>query len=78
MNFFFKAFLFSACLAFCCRNLFAQAETQNPSFPFWKTKGNINTNSSTNFIGTTDYVSWRIRTNNVERIVVDSNGLVGI
>lgn len=57
---------------------FGQAETQNTSFPFWKTLGNSSTNSGTNFIGTTDNVSWRVRTNNTERMVVDSLGRVGI
>ncbi len=57
---------------------FGQAETQNTSFPFWKIFGNTNTNSGTHFIGTTDNVSWRVRTNNTERMVVDSLGMVGI
>lgn len=56
----------------------AQAEIMNPVGPYWKTKGNSGTNSGTNFIGTTDNVSWRIRTNNTERAVVDSMGLIGI
>ncbi|MBP6731370.1 MAG: tail fiber domain-containing protein [Chitinophagales bacterium] len=57
---------------------FGQAETQNTSFPFWKIFGNTNTNSGTHFIGTTDNVSWRVRTNNIERMVADSLGRVGI
>ncbi len=58
--------------------LFSQAEIQNPITPFWKVKGNAGTNSGTYFIGTTDNVSWRVRTNNTERMVVDSTGKVGI
>ena len=58
--------------------LFSQAETQNGSFPFWKIKGNTGTNSGTHFLGTTDFVSLRIRTVNTERMVVDSFGNVGI
>lgn len=57
---------------------FGQAEVQNPTFPFWKVMGNSNTNSSTNFVGTTDNVSLRFRTNNTEKMVVDSVGNVGI
>lgn len=44
----------------------------------WLTKGNTGTNSGTNFLGTTDNVSLRMRTNNQERMVVDSLGNVGI
>ena len=44
----------------------------------WLLTGNAGTNSSTNFIGTIDNVSWRIRTDNTERMVVDSLGNVGI
>jgi hypothetical protein len=56
----------------------AQAEVQNPMFPFWKVQGNSGTNSSTNFIGTTDNVSLRLRTNNLIRMSIDSNGRVGV
>lgn len=56
----------------------AQTEQQNPTFPFWKTAGNSNTNPSANFIGTTDAADWVIRTNNLERARVTSAGNVGI
>lgn len=41
----------------------------------WKTTGNAGTTGA-NFLGTTDSRSLRIRTNNVERMVVDSMGRV--
>ena len=44
----------------------------------WRLTGNSGTNVSTNFIGTTDAVDWTIRTNNTERIRVESGGNVGI
>lgn len=44
----------------------------------WLTLGNDGTNALTNFIGTKDNQSLTIRTNNVQRIRVDSMGLVGI
>ncbi len=40
----------------------------------WTLSGNAGTNASTNFIGTTDNVNLAIRTNNVERIVIKTNG----
>lgn len=45
---------------------------------FWNTSGNASTNPATDFIGTTDNKSFRIRTNNVERMIVDSLGNVGL
>lgn len=42
----------------------------------WSTSGN--SISGTNFIGATSNNSFRIRTNNIERMVVDSNGVAGI
>ncbi|GAA4457510.1 phage tail protein [Rurimicrobium arvi] len=45
---------------------------------YWNLKGNANTNSGSNFIGTTDNISLRVRSNNTERMVVDSTGKVGI
>ncbi|MEQ1734318.1 MAG: tail fiber domain-containing protein [Bacteroidia bacterium] len=44
----------------------------------WLLKGNAGTNPSTNFLGTTDNKSLRIRTNNTERMIIDSIGNVGI
>ncbi len=73
-----KKYSFFCILFFVSIATFAQSEIQNPVFPFWKVKGNSGTQSNTNFLGTTDNVSLRVRTNNVERMVVDSNGKVGI
>ncbi|WP_343304312.1 hypothetical protein AAHN97_22310 [Chitinophaga niabensis] len=45
----------------------------------WNTSGNSGLNSGVNFLGTTDNVSLRFRTNNVQRMYIDSaRGLVGI
>jgi hypothetical protein len=42
----------------------------------WKSSGNSGTNPSTNFIGTTDNVSLRLRTNNTERLEITNTGLM--
>ena len=44
----------------------------------WSLTGNAATNPSVNFIGTTDNHSFVIRSNNTNRIFVDSTGKVGI
>lgn len=44
----------------------------------WDLSGNAGTNASTNFIGTTDNVSLKIRTNNILRINITNNGKVGV
>jgi len=44
----------------------------------WSILGNTGTNSGINFLGTTDNISVRFRTNGTERMVIDSNGRVGI
>jgi hypothetical protein len=44
----------------------------------WSFKGNAGTNAATNFIGTTDNQSFIMRTNNTERLRIDSIGNVGI
>ncbi|MEQ1734444.1 MAG: tail fiber protein, partial [Bacteroidia bacterium] len=44
----------------------------------WLLKGNASTNPNTNFIGTSDNKSLRFRTNNIEKMIVDSIGNVGI
>jgi hypothetical protein len=44
----------------------------------WGLLGNAGTNSGPNFLGTTDSVSLRFRTNNSERMVLDSLGRLGI
>ena len=44
----------------------------------WSATGNSGTTWNNNFIGSTDNVGFRIRTNNLERLVIDSLGNVGI
>lgn len=44
----------------------------------WLISGNSGTSVATNFIGTTDAVDWRIKTNSTDRIAVKSSGEVGI
>ena len=44
----------------------------------WNLTGNTGTNSSTNYLGTTDATSLRMRTNATQRILVDSVGNVGV
>lgn len=50
----------------------------NNSANDWKLNGNAGTNPSTNFIGTVDTQDFVVRTNNVERMRVSSNGNIGI
>lgn len=40
----------------------------------WKTNGNLGTNATSNFLGTTDNVALRIRTNNTERFEFSTDG----
>lgn len=44
----------------------------------WSLTGNAGTNPATNFLGTTDNKTLRIRTNNVVRMSITNNGRVGI
>ncbi|MQP25458.1 hypothetical protein GFJ94_10315 [Flavobacterium sp. LMO8] len=44
----------------------------------WSVTGNAGTSTATNFIGTTDNVGFIIRTNNLNRMTVNSNGNIGI
>jgi hypothetical protein len=44
----------------------------------WVYQGNNITDPKTQFLGTTSYKDLRIRTNNFERMVIDSDGYVGI
>ncbi len=48
----------------------------NNSYSQWSLSGNAATTA--NFLGTTSNVSLRVRTNNVQRMIVDSLGRVGI
>lgn len=44
----------------------------------WNITGNAGTNASTNFVGTTDNIAFKIRTNNAVRMTINGNGKVGI
>jgi hypothetical protein len=44
----------------------------------WSLAGNSGTNSSANFLGTTDNTSFKVRTNNTQRFLVDSLGNVAV
>lgn len=44
----------------------------------WKTNGNAGTNSTTDFLGTTDAQDLVVRTNNVERMRITKTGKAGI
>lgn len=44
----------------------------------WGLTGNAGTNATTHFVGTTDNKSLRFRTKNIQRMIVDSVGNVGI
>ncbi len=44
----------------------------------WSTIGNAGTNLATNFLGTTDNTSLRFRTNNLQRLIIDSSGNVAV
>jgi hypothetical protein len=59
-------------------NWFIVSDSKAGSNTGWTTLGNAGTNSGVNFIGTTDNIGFRTRTNNTERMVVDSLGNVGI
>jgi hypothetical protein len=50
----------------------------NGTTGFWNLNGNASTNSGQNYIGTSDNISFRIRTNNTERVKIDSVGNIGI
>ena len=44
----------------------------------WGLNGNAGISAGSNFIGTSDNISLRLRTNNIERTIIDSVGNVGI
>ncbi|MGI4021219.1 MAG: tail fiber domain-containing protein [Janthinobacterium lividum] len=52
--------------------------TSTQTTNFWSTIGNSGTSSTTNFLGTTDNKSFRIRTNNTQRFLLDSLGNAAI
>ncbi len=45
---------------------------------YWSLTGNSGTNSSSSFLGTTDNTSFKMRTNNAQRVWVDSLGSVAV
>lgn len=45
---------------------------------YWSLTGNSGTNSSSSFLGTTDNVGFKMRTNNAQRVLVDSLGNVAV
>jgi len=65
-----------------------KVNTGTPGTPVWTTlsassnnwllSGNSGTNGTTNFIGTTDNTKMNFRTNNLQRMVIDASGRVGI
>lgn len=72
----FSAMLLLSSVAFS--SALAQGEVLNSgSSQFWKTAGN-NGISAANFLGPINNSSLRIRTNNIQRMIVDSIGNVGI
>ncbi|MFN8322890.1 MAG: hypothetical protein U0T74_09550 [Chitinophagales bacterium] len=54
------------------------AEVINPVHPYWKTRGNMGTDTSINFLGTLDANYLSFRTNNIRRVTIDLNGNTGI
>jgi hypothetical protein len=44
----------------------------------WLLTGNAGTVAATNFVGTTDNIDLRFRTNNTEKVTITSGGIVGI
>jgi len=64
---------FAILMAVICAILTNKASAQN-----WLTSGNAGTNPSTQFIGTSDNKAFKIRTNNTVRLMVKSNGDIGI
>ena len=50
----------------------------SPSSTGWGVTGNSGTSYLTNFLGTTDNISLRFRTNNTQQMIIDSLGNVGI
>lgn len=48
------------------------------AYTYWNLNGNTGTSSTVNFLGTTDNNDLVIRTNNIERLRILSNGKIGI
>ncbi len=54
------------------------ASFKNVNAQTWNTTGNSGTTPGTHFIGTTDKKNFVIKTNNIQRTVIDTSGRVGI
>lgn len=79
MTFLVKKGLLTGLITVACLSVFSQAEIQNTGASgFWKTKGNLGNNSVNNFVGNIDRVNLPFRTDNVQRMVIDTFGRVGI
>jgi len=80
MNFMFllKKVVLLYCLSLCFADSWAIAEVLRPISPYWKTTGNSERNSGTNFISTTTNISLRFNTNSTDLMVTDSSGFVGL
>ncbi|MGZ3929998.1 MAG: hypothetical protein ACXVPQ_08360 [Bacteroidia bacterium] len=57
---------------------FTLGATNTGTNAIWGTLGNSGSNSSINFIGTTDPVDLNFRTNNLSRMILNSSGQMGI
>ncbi len=80
MHLYLRIVLLGSGLLLMAPHSFSQAEIQNPNSAaglFWKVNGNTITSGS-NFLGTINNRTLRFRTDNQERMVIDSNGRVGI
>lgn len=58
--------------------IYVTTESGSASVLSWRLNGNIGLDPAMNFIGTTDAVSFKIRTNNQFRAVIDENGRFGL
>lgn len=63
------------CLAVFTAGIVTTHQVQSQS---WGLNGNAGTNASTNFLGTTDNVAFKIRTNNQVRMTINGAGKVGV
>ncbi len=61
-----------------CMVLSSICVLNTPGYGQWSLTGNAGTNSSTNFVGTTDNVALKFRTKNTIRMTISSGGKVGI
>jgi hypothetical protein len=54
--------------------LYMLAAANSAGAQSWNLTGNAGTDPSTNFVGTTDNIAFKIRTNNVVRLTVNGSG----